>query len=65
MGVLGLESPAPGLKIQPAQVLEGILDLSRAESRFLLDERQTVMLQIVEVLGDQNLQARRGRESRG
>ena len=55
MGVVDFER-RPRPQVEPAEVFEGFLDLLERNARFLLDGRQPVMLEIVEMLGDQDLQ---------
>ena len=55
VGVLDLERAARP-QIQPLEVLEGVFDLLERDSRFFLDHRQAVVLEIVEMLRDQDLE---------
>ena len=52
VGVVGLERRT-GPEIEPAQVLERLLDLLDRDPGLLLDGRQPVVLEVVEVLRDQ------------
>ena len=42
--------------VEPAQVLDRLLDLVDRDPRLLLDRRQAVLLDVVKVVGDQDLQ---------
>ena len=42
-----------GLGIEPPQVLDRLLDRLEGETRLLLDGRQTVVLEVVEMVADQ------------